>query len=280
MEHPTDKKILFFGLTTWDIIYSLDQYPAWDSKNNANSLVGKPGGPSFGAAQAAHVLGDSAVLATAIGHSGLGENIYKCIEELGIHLMDAASSDLFVAPIASVVALPNGQRTVFTSKSSFTDFNRFVSTVDWSKIAMLCLDGHYLDTAIQMAKMARSLEIPVLLDGGSWKEGIEDLLPLVDDAVLSQYFFPPHCSSHAEVLAEMKRYDCFSAITQGANDILLADGETIPVQALASPKLSNGAGDVLHGAYASFRKKGIPARECLRCAAEIATKYCQSGMLV
>ena len=44
---------------------------------------------------------------------------------------------------------------------------------------------------IDAATVARLAGIPVLLDGGSWKPGLERLIPLVDAAVLSADFAPP-----------------------------------------------------------------------------------------
>lgn len=55
----------------------------------------------------------------------------------------------------------------------------------------LLVDGHHLRVAQVLARAARARGIPVLLDGGSWKPGLDRLLAHVDHAVLSADFALP-----------------------------------------------------------------------------------------
>ena len=55
----------------------------------------------------------------------------------------------------------------------------------------LLVDGHHLGAAEVLAADARARGIPVLLDGGSWKPGLDGLLAHVDHAVLSADFRLP-----------------------------------------------------------------------------------------
>jgi hypothetical protein len=53
------------------------------------------------------------------------------------------------------------------------------------------VDGHHLDLALPLAAAARAAGVPVLLDGGSWKPGLEQLLTLVDIALISEVLQVP-----------------------------------------------------------------------------------------
>ena len=269
------KAILFFGLTTWDIVYELEHFLAWDSKNNARAMEQKTGGPSFGAAKAALRLGAEVCLATVIGQGGIAEECHREIDSLSLPVLDAAREDRAALPIASVAQLPDGRRALFTTKPTWNQFPDNFPSVDWSQVEALCLDGHYLAPAIRLAKQAKARGIPVFLDGGSWKDGLESLLPFVDEAIVSQYFLPPRCAEPAEVLSFLQTFGGFYAITRGDQSILLSDGDDIPVEKVDSPVQTNGAGDVLHGAYAHFRVLGHRPRHALECAAQVATEFCK-----
>jgi hypothetical protein len=67
-------------------------------------------------------------------------------------------------------------------------------------VSAVLVDGHHLDLALPVAAAARAAGVPVLLDGGSWKPGLEGLLELVDIALLSRTSGSP-VSSAAEPMA-------------------------------------------------------------------------------
>ena len=101
--------------------------------------------------------------------------------------------------------LSTGERSVVYSN---TDLRKLRSdAVNESLLEdmdVLMLDGYFLPQAVQLAGWARSLEIPVVLDGGSWKEGLEELLPLVDYAICSDDFYPPGCTDKAAVIDHLR----------------------------------------------------------------------------
>jgi hypothetical protein len=57
-----------------------------------------------------------------------------------------------------------------------------------------------MEVGVAIAKLAIGLNIPVVIDGGSWKSGFESVLPFVDYAICSANFYPPNCNSTIDVL--------------------------------------------------------------------------------
>jgi sugar/nucleoside kinase (ribokinase family) len=120
---------------------------------------------------------------------------------------------------------------------------------------ILMLDGHYLPQAIELAAMARPRGIPVVLDGGSWKEGLDVLLPLLDYAVCSDNFYPPGCSDKESVITYLRRAGIeHVAITRNEEPIIVHhQGKTMELPVLEVDALDTmGAGDIFHGAFCHF----------------------------
>jgi sugar/nucleoside kinase (ribokinase family) len=117
------------------------------------------------------------------------------------------------------------------------------------------------------------------LDGGSWKEGMLDLLPLVDTAICSADFRAPGHATEDALAGFL--HSCGIArvaITRGANGIRYYEGTAageIPVPQVEAVD-TTGAGDILHGAfcYASCQP-GATFRGALEWAAQVASESCR-----
>ena len=99
------------------------------------------------------------------------------------------------------------------------------------------------------------LRIPVVLDGGSWKEGLEKLLPLVDYAICSSAFTPPGCTDANSVITCLREYgiENIAITSDGAPIIVHTQGQTseLPVMAIKAVD-TLGAGDIFHGAFCHY----------------------------
>ena len=119
--------------------------------------------------------------------------------------------------------------------------------------------------------------IPVLLDGGSYKPGTEDLLADVDLAILSADFAAP---GHDDPLAWVRQQGCRRAArSAGAGPVLLSEGTC--THSIAVPRVdvvdTLGAGDVLHGAaaYAVACRGLADVPAVLRFAVDVASLSCR-----
>ena len=84
-------RVLFVGRTTLDLIYSLDRFPAEDTKAFARAMHVAPGGPAANAAITHALLGGRAKLLTAIGRGSWASPVRDELQRLGIDLIDLAA---------------------------------------------------------------------------------------------------------------------------------------------------------------------------------------------
>ncbi|MBL1077344.1 sugar kinase [Nocardia sp. 2] len=291
----------FVGLTTLDIAYAVEIYPAEDSKTRAADMFMAAGGPAANAAVAyAFLARGGAKLATVLGTHPLTQPIRADLREFGIEVWDQALDPEQRPPVSSiVVARESGSRTIVSLDDSRTSGHRELAEGRLLAGArVLLVDGHYPELAVQAAGMAKDSGVPVVLDGGRWRPEHRKLLPLIDFALCSSSFTPPELPPGDVgalldfVLACGPRA---VAVTDGARPIRWATTDArgaIPVSNTGADAVDTdahagvldtdahivdtlGAGDILHGAFCHFHERGEDFPTALRHAAEVATFSCR-----
>lgn len=272
-------RVLFAGLATVDIISYVPCYPLADEKVRAGEQMICAGGPATNAAVANAVLGGRSVLYTGLGQHALAKGAADELSRHGVEIID----DLLEAdqlPIISsvVVDTAKGTRSVVYSDPGMKRLTGDSLTDDLlAGMDLLLVDGFYLDQSIELARKASELDIPVVLDGGSWKEGLEELLEFVSVAICSESFSHPGCLSPDDLIEQLKKYGIFEvAISRGGRSLLFfsetGSGE-IEVAPVINPD-TLGAGDILHGAFCNFYlRNGFTKSLGLACT--IASQSCR-----
>ncbi len=275
-------KGIFAGLVTVDIQFLVPSYPSSNSKTKALQNEVCIGGPATNAAIAHAYLGGAPHLYTGIGNHHFTGLIKKELEEHAVQYTDIKPSCDLLPTFASIITSSDtGDRTVFShhpGNLEAVDIS-LPSMIDYNDVLFVMLDGFYMDFSIRLAKMAREKNIPVILDGGSWKDNMGTLLPHVDMAICSNDFFPPGTSNSKEVLDYLTRHGKVKniAITRGEKPVLYSlsgkRGE-LPVKPVKMVD-TLGAGDVFHGAFCYFFENGNDFMESLEKASGIAGQSCQ-----
>ena len=186
---------LVCGLATVDVVHVVDAVPGADEKVVAHATSVSAGGPGLNAALTCSLLGVGTRLVSAVGHGPFAAVIARDYASCGVALTDLAPAG-FEPPVSSVlVTRASGERAVVSRNA--------VGTVDYQDhsprrveewldgVAAVLVDGHHLPVALEVAREARRREVPVVLDGGSWKPGLDELLSHVDVAVVSAAFTVP-----------------------------------------------------------------------------------------
>jgi len=260
----------FVGLCTVDPSYVVSEFPAPNQKVSASRQELSVGGPATNAAITFAFLGGAASLVTALGVHALAAIAREDLWKHKVKLHDLSADPLAAPALSSIcVHAATGDRTIVSANAAAQSAlpGKFdPEALSGAKI--LLVDAHHMPLCIAAARAARDAGITVVMDGGSWKEGMEGLLPFVDIAICSEDFTPP-TKLRDLVVAKI-------AITRGAKPILWSTGESdgeIPVR-LIQPKDTSGAGDIFHGAFCWAYASGYEFTKALEFASGVATESC------
>ncbi|MGD0157273.1 MAG: PfkB family carbohydrate kinase [Terracidiphilus sp.] len=270
---------IFTGLSTIDIVYSVEEFPKANMKVAARSQNVMVGGPATNAAIAFAHLGGKATLVTSVGSNPVAKLVHDELRKFSIQLVDLNPEFEDVPVLSAVFIDGHGNRNVVSANATRI-FSRSVE-VDRSlseRVGIVLVDGHYMQACQAWAKAARTQGTQVVLDGGSWKEGTEELLQSVQTAICSADFLPPDCGSRDDVFEYLRSRGVANiAITDGAKPVHFISGQSSgtllvpPVEAVDTM----GAGDIFHGAYCYFASTGHGFIESLAEAAKIASESCR-----
>jgi sugar/nucleoside kinase (ribokinase family) len=277
--NKTAKIGVFVGISTIDIVYGVDRFPAPNSKVSAHSQNVFIGGPATNAAVTFQHLGGAATLVTVAGRHPLSNLIRGESQQHGIALFDLKPEFDEVPVISCISVNPAGERNIVSANAHGVRVPEV--TVDKTVLgdaAVLLIDGHYMTAAQAWASAARGRRIEVVLDGGSWKDGTEKLLENVTTAICSADFSPPGCSTEDEVFHYLKDHGVKNiAITRGAEPIRFVAGDRtglIPVPQIESVD-SMGAGDIFHGSFCYYFASAPSFEGALSRASAIAAESCR-----
>ncbi|MDQ0604279.1 sugar/nucleoside kinase (ribokinase family) [Streptomyces canus] len=283
---PRRPEGLFIGLCTLDVIQLVDHAPASNEKLTSRRQTIAAGGPAANAAVAFSHLGGAARLVTAIGSHPLGLGATADLHRLGVTVADLTPDSTEPPAVSSImVTASTGERAVASTNATG---HRVTPPDDLDALVAACdivqFDGHHMELAVSAAHIARAVGRPTVLDAGSWKDGMENLLPSIDVTVCSADFHPPGTNTPTETLRFLHEHGVrWSAVTQGAEPIVWRgpdDGGTVDVPTVPVTD-TLGAGDFLHGAlthHLALRGHLTSQHftEALRAAAAVASRACTS----
>jgi sugar/nucleoside kinase (ribokinase family) len=277
-------RVLFVGRSTLDVLYRLDALPAEDTKVYARDFHAAPGGPALNAAITHALLGGQAMLITAVGGGPWADAVRAELGRHGIALDDLASGTAYETPLVTVmVNTSTGSRTIVNPPLSTIQLPPWRQEIptDWQPLPpVLLTDGFHLDQTLPFLAACHAAGVKLCLDGGSWKPGTAELVPLLTAAICSELFAIPGQPADPESL-----FAWFAAkgvphvaFTRGPRPILASDrGRHFEIEVAQIDAADTlGAGDVLHGAFVHHFAQGVGFESALRKASELATLSCQS----
>jgi sugar/nucleoside kinase (ribokinase family) len=182
-------------------------------------------------------------------------------------------------PVSSIIVTQStGERAVVSINAVKTQASSASIPADiLQNVNIVLIDGHQMAVSYSIAQMAKVKNIPVVIDGGSWKPGFEKILPFVDYAICSANFYPPNCQNGEDVFTYLSGFDIpHIAITHGQKPIeywnCTKTGIVNVPQIQAVDTL--GAGDIFHGAFCDYILRES-FTDALALAANIAADSCK-----
>jgi sugar/nucleoside kinase (ribokinase family) len=283
------------GLVTLDVLQDVERVPGPDEKVVATGLDVTFGGPAANAAATAVALGVRARLVTALGSGAVAALVAHGLDSAGVEVVDLLGGAPASPAVSTVlVTASTGERAVVsvnaTGASDVAAAARERADAALAGADVLLVDGHHLGAALVLAARARSLGIPVVLDGGSWKPGLAELLAHVDHAVLSADFrLPddPGAQGRSGPRGEPVPVPDLARVAALGPSVVARSAGSGPVRyrtpdgagsvhppVVPAGELVDtlGAGDVLHGAYTARLAHGDAPVAALRAAVEVASR--------
>lgn len=264
------QRVVLAGLCTIDVVQRVAELPAPGDKVQSLSVDVAAGGPATNAAVTVAALGGSPLLLTALGTHPLTGLARADLASLGVEVADVTPASA-TAPAISAVAVRDrdGERTVVSRNAGNASVSRPVAEhhlAAATDVGAVLVDGHHPELALAVTKWARDRGIPVVLDAGSWKPVLEELLPLVDTAACSAHFRVPGPSLRERGVPTV-------IVTAGPDPVrwwtVEGSGE-VPVPRTGA-RDTLGAGDVWHGAFA-YGTGHFELTELIRFANEVAAE--------
>lgn len=251
-------KIVGIGANVFDTLYSVEKYPAEDTKMRADAVKISGGGPCATSLVAASKLGASSAFIGNLSDDNGGKFLKADFEKYGVDtslIKTKSGFDTFCSCIW--LAKDSTSRTCVFYKGNVppTEVDEASAKVI-ADADVLMVDGNDLQAAIKGAEIAKANGTKVLYDAGGLYEGIENLLPYADILIPSEEFALGHTGAINGEEAAKILFEKYSPeiviITQGKNGGIIYDGENIKRYPafLVDAVDSNGSGDVFHGAFA------------------------------
>ena len=275
-------KIVGIGSSVHDTLMVTREFPAEDTKIQAQETFIQGGGPCATALVAASKLGVTSSYIGTLGNDIYGSYMMDDFKRYGVGIDNIIQKDDYVSFHSFVILnSSSSSRTCIWNKGTIPELQHDEINLNTIKNAeLLHLDGHQLDAAIYAAGKARENGVKVSLDAGGVYPGIEKLLPLVDFLIPSEEFVlkimdKTNIKEAAAALYAKYKPEVF-IVTQGSRGGFFYNGReyeryrSFTVDAVDT----NGAGDVFHGAFIAGYVKGMDIRKTIHFASAVAALKC------
>jgi sulfofructose kinase len=273
---------LCVGHCTVDTIGVVEQFPGADEKVELSAFSLQGGGPAATAAACLAALDVSTAFIGKISDDWHGNLIRQGLEDAGIDISGLVTHPGAVSASTFIAVDRHTQRRIvlYTMGSVPPLAAEEVNLRLLDSVRVVLLDGYQIQGQIAVAEAARNREIPVILDAGSVRAGMDDLAALSTVVIASERFARELAGSvDKSVEALIKLGPHCAVVTLGEDGSVgrEAGGASVMVPALSIDAVDmTGAGDVYRGAFAYGVLKGWDLKQKMRFASVAAGLKCRS----
>ncbi len=271
--------IVGFGIACLDYLFVAPKAtpggfaPILDYKVEGGGLTGT-------ALVAASRLGARAIMLGRIGSDDIGEQIVKGLEAEGVdtsHLIRLPGATSYFSVVH--VDAETAERTIYGREEQNMECSTDLIPLEViSKAEVLVLDPHWPEGALVVARKARELGVPIVLDS-SLKPSHMDVVSESDYAIVSRsaaikFAGTEDCIQAAQMLRSLGPKT--AVITCGSEGVYYVSDNVegyVPAFELKAVD-TTGAGDVFHGAFAFAIAQEWDLREVIIFASAVAAIKC------
>ncbi len=275
--------VVGLGQCSVDILGVVSPYPPLDVKAETQALELQGGGPVATALVAVSRLGLKTAFIGKVGDDLFGTLILQGLKKERVDVAGVVTAPGKTSQTAFIaVEKKSGKRTIFWNRGTafpLTELEIPAETIAAARF--LHLDGLHIQASMRAARIARENGIPTMLDTGTFRPEILDLMPLVDFPIVGEGFANALTGNKDlyEALEKLRKHGAKTAgITLGPRGAMGIDegGEVFmqkafPVEAADT----TGCGDAFHGGLIFGILQGYPLRKVFRFAAATAALKCR-----
>lgn len=285
MKNPSKFDVVAVGYSAIDFLGVIPHYPVENLKLELERFEVQGGGPAATAMVTASRLGLRAAYTGVVGDDVFG---VKALEELSCENVDTSSVVIEKGGRSQfafiMVDSRTGKRTILWSRGDLPNMKKeWVDPKIVNSSKALLIDTLEPAAALRAAEIARRSGVPVLIDAGTLREGVKELLPLCDHIVASEVFASQVSDSGRiddaldilfsygpeEAVVTLGEKGCAAVDRDGVRRFEGFDVESVD---------TTGAGDVFHGAYLYAVLRGWDIeRKCVFSNAVAALKCRKLG---
>jgi sulfofructose kinase len=269
------------GLCTLDYICVVDKFPGSDQKLDALVASRQGGGPVSTALCAISHFGEKVSFIGKAGNDSEGQTIRAEMERFGVDTSGMVFDPYSRTARAFIwVDSDKAARTVVLDRTEIADLDPTELNVKLLKSCRyLHLDGREVKASFHAAKIAKDAGAEIVLDVGSVRENVKDLLTLVDHLVVSHKFAGIFTGQDEPGKAAMRLLEMdleTVVVTMGhRGSVYATEGDFGQMDAFDVETVdTTGAGDVFHGAYIYGLAKDWDLRDIVEFASAAAAMKC------
>jgi ribokinase len=274
-------EVIVIGQCTMDHLAVVDPFPKPDSKTQCHTLRIEGGGPAATAAVALARWGVSCAFFGVVGGDSFGAAIRRSLEQEGVDATGLQVRAGHESQVAFILCHPStDQRTIVYRAPTGPALRADEVDLDWVRSARaLHVDGLGMEAALAAAKTAHRAGVPVIVDAGSFRPGMQELAGASDYFVASEPFARAVLDGGDNPAEACRRIAAWgprrlAGVTLGAKGYLawirgrLVQRPSIQVEA----KDTTGCGDLFHAAITFGAVQQWPTEQSLDLAAWAAAQ--------
>jgi len=272
--------VVGIGYAAVDYLGVVPRYPALDEKLQMLEFSKQGGGVVATAMVALSRLGAKAAYVGKVGGDDFGRFTVAELEAEGVDI-----GGVVVAPGDEsrfsfiIVDKATGKRTIIWKTLEAPLREDEIDRTHVLSGRIIHLDGHEPEAGLAAAKWANEADIPVSLDAGSVRPGIDELIRRVDILITSSLFAVDY-TGETDPMAAARKMLCgrtrIAGVTAGEHGCFCTDGmveEHVPAFKVDVVD-TTGAGDVFHGAFVYAQLQGWDLRRAAQFASAVAAIKC------